>query len=128
MPTHVVCALGVVVVALLGCGGVPPTARPSALILALPTVAVIPRLCLTLGGGATLRGDPNDPRVAWGEGFGNRGELVWPPGFVARFAPDLEVLDRNGNVFLREGDILPGGCAVGGADDPPSLVLILPEP
>ena len=115
-------------VVLTGCSAVPPTHGPSPLIFSLPTVPVVPRVCGGVGGGGTLRGDPRDERVAWSEGFGNRGELVWPPGFVARFAPYLEVLDRNGVVVFREGDTLPGGCAVGPADDPPSLVLILPEP
>jgi hypothetical protein len=88
----------------------------------------VPRVCLGIGGGATLAGDPNDPRVAWLEGFGNRGEVVWPPGYKARFTPNLEVLDAAGNVVHREGDEMPGGCAVGPPDDPPSLVLIIPEP
>lgn len=113
---------------LLGCGTVPATDRPSPLLLPLRTVAVVPRVCLGIGGGATLVGDPNDEHVAWLEGFGNRGEVVWPPGYVARFAPDLEVLDPSGNVIYREGDVMPGGCAVGPPDDPPSLVLIIPEP
>lgn len=128
MSAHVASALGVIVVVLLGCNIAPPGHRPSPLVLVLPTVAEVPRVCLGLGGGGTLHGDPRDERVAWGEGFGNRGELVWPPGYVARVDPDLEVLDPSGNVVFREGDTLPGGCAVGPAHDPPSLVLILPEP
>jgi hypothetical protein len=121
--------LGAVVVTLLGCGTLPPTERPSPLLLPLRTIPV-PRVCLGVGGGggATLVGDPNDSQVAWLEGFGNRVEVVWPPGYFARFAPDLEVLDPSGKVMYREGDLIPGGCAVGPPDDPPSLILIIPQP
>jgi hypothetical protein len=95
--------------------------------MSLPTVPVVPRVCQSVGGGgAKLKGDPNDARVAWVEGSGNRGEIVWPPGFTARFAPDLEVLDASGKVVYREGDEITEGCAVGPPDDPPSLILILP--
>ncbi len=96
--------------------------------MALPTLAAVPRVCLGVGGGgARLMGDPSDPRVAWLEGSGNRGEVVWPPGFSARFAPDLEVLDASGKVLYREGDEIVEGCAVGPPEDPPSLLLILPR-
>ena len=112
---------------LLGCGTVPSAERPSPLLLPLRTMAV-PRVCLGLGGGARLVGDPNDAHVAWLEGFGNRGEVVWPPGYHARFAPDLEILEPTGRVIYRGGDLMPGGCAVGPSDDPSSLILMIPEP
>jgi hypothetical protein len=61
--------------------------------------------------GATLRGDPHDPRVAWLDlgPNGTRG-LVFPMGFTARFAPRLEVLDASGQVMFRDGDAITGAC------------------
>jgi hypothetical protein len=47
---------------------------------------------------------------------GHRENLLWPPGFRARFTPTLEVLDPFGRVYAREGDpahdhcpMMPGG-------------------
>jgi hypothetical protein len=116
------------VVALVGCTTPAASPVPSATVVALPTLPSVPRVCLGVGGGggARLTGNPTDPRVTWIEGFGNRGEIVWPPGYTARFAPALEVLDASGKVVYREGDEVQGGCAVGPPDDPPSLLLILP--
>jgi len=40
--------------------------------------------------------------------------VLWPPGYVARFAPALEVLDPSGVVRAREGDdLLTTGVANG---------------
>ncbi len=36
--------------------------------------------------------------------------LIWPPGFTARFAPQLEVIDPIGQIVMREGDPLGGSC------------------
>jgi len=70
----------------------------------LPATDVPPdRLCLWVGLDATLRGDPDDPDVAWLAYPGGRVEVVWPPGYRARFAPRLEILDPRGRVVLREG-------------------------
>jgi hypothetical protein len=59
----------------------------------------------------TLAGAPSDPRLAWlvGPG-GKRLDVEWPPGFTARFDPALEILDAGGNVVLRAGDAITGGC------------------
>jgi hypothetical protein len=69
--------------------------------------------------GATLNGDPEDPRVAWldVQGSGRR-EIVFPPNFTARFAPRLEVLDGSGAVVARAGDPIDGGCLTGSLNDP----------
>lgn len=61
--------------------------------------------CRMLGVGGVIRGDPLDPEVVWladpvtGERFDVR--LRWPPGSVARFDPDVEI--------VLEGRVLLGG-------------------
>jgi hypothetical protein len=59
-----------------------------------------------------LHGSAVDPRVAWAtwqEG-GERVELIWPAGYRARFTPALEVLDADGRVVARAGDLIIGAC------------------
>ena len=64
-----------------------------------------------------LHGDPDDPRVAWLiNPDGVRIELRWPPGFTARFDPDLEMVAANGEVIAREGDDLDLGGGFGAPD------------
>lgn len=64
----------------------------------------------------TLAGDPSKSPPAWGiEPDGRRFEIVWPPGFRARFTPDLEIVDPNGSLIARAGTV--GG--IGGAGDDP---------
>jgi hypothetical protein len=59
----------------------------------------------------TLAGDPSDPRLAWlVQPGGQRLDVVWPPGFTARFVPTLEILDAAGDVVFRAGDPVDGGC------------------
>ncbi len=43
-------------------------------------------------------------------------DLVWPAGFSARFAPNLELLDPSGAVVGRQGDLIDdaGGGTAGG--------------
>ena len=73
---------------------------------------------------AVLNGDPADPRVAWLDlgGHGRR-EIVFPPGYTARFAPSLEVLDDAGHVVARAEDRIAGGCVTGSGIADPLLVL-----
>jgi hypothetical protein len=75
---------------------------------------------------AVLAGDPDDARVAWlvnsaGE---DRMEIVFPLRFIARFAPDLQIANAQGEVVLREGDRVDGGCVTGRPD---GALLILWE-
>jgi hypothetical protein len=93
-------------------------------LLALPTTRNA-TACRGIGFDGVVRGDPADPRIVWveTEGHGTK-RLVWPAGYVARFNPDLEVIDIGGQVILREGDRVSGGCVKGPADDPGSVVLI----
>jgi hypothetical protein len=59
--------------------------------------------------GLRLTGAIDDPHVTWFERRGRRvQDVVWPPGYVARFRPDLEVLDPTGSVVAREGDGFKG--------------------
>jgi hypothetical protein len=84
--------------------------------------------CLGVGFDAVLRGSPQDPRVAWLEDRteGLRIDVVFPLGFVARFTPQLEVLDENGRVVARDGDGIDGGCGV--ALGPWTILSDLPAP
>jgi hypothetical protein len=83
----------------------------------LHTVDVEGKACADIGlVGATLSGSASDPRVAWIglAGYGDR-DAVFPKGFTARFTPDLEVLNAQGNVVFRAGDKITGGCTGDGA-------------
>ena len=74
-----------------------------------------PLACAGIGTDAILRGSATDQRVVWLEdaASGRRMELVWPPGYTARFVPKLEVLDQRGNVVAREGHSVIGVCVTG---------------
>ena len=90
-------------------------------------------LCAGTGLDAVLHGSPTDAHVAWldgeqvvgplGEPEVVRLEIVWPAGYLARFDPNLEILDENGNVVMREGDTVTGDCGGGGGLD----VVYLPS-
>jgi hypothetical protein len=87
----------------------------------VPPGAVV--ACAGVGLQAVLRGNPNDPRVAWLiNPDGSRFDVVWPAGYRARFAPRLEVLDAAGNVVIRDGDPVSGGCVT----DQPRVLLLEP--
>jgi hypothetical protein len=45
---------------------------------------------------------------------GGRIDVVFPPGFAARFTPNLEILNAVGQVVAHEGDPVDGGCSLGG--------------
>ena len=97
-------------------GSFPPSPRPSLSggLFALPTTNWLPGgACAGVGLDAVLRGSPNDPRVAWLEnkqGGQSRMEVTWPAGYRARFSPNIEILDENGKVVLRDGDAVGGAC------------------
>jgi hypothetical protein len=80
--------------------------------------------CPGIGILATLHGDASDPDLVWltpdtRGGGPKRYELRWyPRGYTARFNPELEVLDPDGNLIAREGDHVGGGCVV---EDPRNL-------
>jgi hypothetical protein len=84
-------------------------------------------VCAGTGLDAVLHGSPTDLHVAWldgeqvvgplGEPEVVRLEIVWPAGYRARFDPNLEILDENGNVVMREGDTVTGDCGGGGGVD-----------
>ena len=63
---------------------------------------------------SVLRGNAADPHLAWLVGFdGKRIEVIWPEGYIARYAPSLEVLDPTGQVVLEAGDFVDGTCGIG---------------
>jgi len=89
----------------------------------LPTLATWNGGCRGVGVKAKLTGSPTDPRIAWLTGVdGQRMDVVWPPGYTARFTPQLEVLDPNGSVVFREGSTVTGGCVTGPDAKGPLLV------
>lgn len=104
------------------CASTQPTDSPGAspVVLALPAIpdagpgAI--SACAGVGLSTVLAGDPADPRIAWLEPFGGGTDstfgLLWPPGYAARFDPDLEVTDEGGRVVLRAGDFVDGACVV----------------
>jgi hypothetical protein len=97
--------------------------------VALPTLASDSGGCRGIGLAATLAGDPADPRVTWLiDDGGRRRELIWPPGYTARFAPKLQVIDASGTVVFVAGEPIDGGCTAGDADDPGKLLLLRPGP
>lgn len=80
--------------------------------------------CFGVGLNGLLAGSPTDPRIAWYVSrSGTEQNLVWPPGYRARFAPKLEILDPQGKVVMHEGDPIAGGCVVGPS---PGGLLISP--
>jgi hypothetical protein len=103
--------VGAVALVVAACGATP---KPT-----LPTLTSDVQVCEGVHLGATLAGSPTDPRVAWAvDAKGGRHEIVWPPGFTARFDPDLAVLDTSGKVRYRAGDLIDGGCVHGGVGSP----------
>lgn len=109
-------ALGLVLAA---CNSAPSAAPTNAAgNLLLPTIGM-PQACAGVGTEAILAGDPSDPRVAWLVSSGTRVDVVFPPGFTARFGPTLEVLNASGAVVAHAGDRIDGYCVTAG----PPLVL-----
>jgi hypothetical protein len=124
------CGWLLVAIILAACGNAPvPSAATMFQLPSLEGGAAdgTPQACAGIGLAAVLRGDPADPRRAWLEPYpgsdGRRLELAWPAGFGARFTPKLEVLDRTGQVAIREGDFVDGACVTA---DPVVMVLDLP--
>jgi hypothetical protein len=77
--------------------------------VSLPPGAV--EACAGVGLSAVLHGDAADPHVAWlVNDLGTRIDVMWPPGYRARFTPNLEVLDGSEVVVIRAGDPVTGGC------------------
>jgi hypothetical protein len=88
---------------------------PTGATFALLTVDALPDACAGIGLQAALTGDPHDRRFAWlkDASSGGRIDVVFPPGFSARFTPNLEILNAADQVVGREGDPVEGGCIVG---------------
>jgi hypothetical protein len=90
----------------------------------LPTVEVFNGACRGVGLDGHVTGDPFDPRLAWviHDDGGGRIDVIWPPGYTARFTPRLEVLDEQGAVAYRDGDPVSGGCTTGPDAQGPLLI------
>jgi hypothetical protein len=102
--------------------GLPGAGGHTAILHALPTIAPPPSGtssdCDLAGLRGTLAGSAADPWLAWMvPGDGTRVDVKWPPGFTARFAPGLEVLNPAGAVVARAGDETQLGGGLAG-DDP----------
>jgi hypothetical protein len=88
-------------------------------------VAQFPDRCRGVGIDGVLAGSVSDPRVTWLETEqGGQLPLVWPPGWRARFSPDLQVLDDQGVVRMKAGDRVSSICEKGPAGDPSRVVMI----
>ena len=92
--------------------------------LDLPHMEILGDACAGVGLETTrLTGDSSDPRVAWlATTGGGRQDVVFPPGYRARFVPALEVLDASGAVVARDGDVVDGGCVTGVDGGGPLLI------
>jgi hypothetical protein len=115
--------LGVVVGAcfLLACR---EAVTPSGVEVPLPTVFVVEgQPCVFLSFEGVLRGDPEADRVAWLDLRNDRWEVVWPSGYRARFAPQLQILDPGRRVVIEEGGAVTSACAVA---DPDTVLLRVP--
>jgi hypothetical protein len=89
-------------------------------------VASHPEVCRGVGTDAVLAGGPFDPRVAWLKFPDKEVPLVWPPGWEARFAPDLEILNSDGKVVLKAGDQIADVCFKGPEENPPAVMMVGP--
>ena len=65
-----------------------------------------------VGADVTIRGSLDDPKRVWGidNSSGARVELLWPPGYSARFEPDLVIIDEDGEVVGHDADLIIGAC------------------
>jgi hypothetical protein len=72
---------------------------------------------------ARLAGDATDPRHAWLVENATRVDVVFPGRLGARFTPSLEIVDQDGVVVARAGDVIDGGCVTGTTDAAPLLIL-----
>ena len=77
---------------------------------------------------SVIHGDPAHRDLVWlvtsdplSGGSGRHLSVRWPAGFSARFTPNLELVDGNGQVVAREGD-LPR--RVGGAEQDDGRVIV----
>jgi hypothetical protein len=124
MPGRAIVALALLVGGLLSAGCGMDETPPVAIERILPA-AGFPDRCRGVGLEAVLMGDPFDPRVTWlNRAGGGETPLVWPPGWLARFSPSMEVVDSNGVVRLRQGQSITGACLKGPAEAPGSLMMI----
>ncbi|HET7829191.1 MAG TPA: hypothetical protein VFL03_06515 [Candidatus Limnocylindrales bacterium] len=74
----------------------------------------IDQACAGVGMQAFLHGSPTDPRAAWVVSItGEEIDVLFPPGYTARFTPSLQVVDRTGAIAMEEGDYVYGACVVG---------------
>jgi hypothetical protein len=89
----------------------------------LPTLEAWSGACRGVGLGAHITGSATDARLAWlVSDRGARQDVIWPPGYAARFTPMLEVLDETGAVVYRDGDAVSGGCTTGPDAQGPLLI------
>jgi hypothetical protein len=79
----------------------------------VPVKTVEPKwVCAGTGIDAVLHGSPGDPPSTWIIHVvdGRREEVVWPPGYSARFDPGLLLFDEAGILVGRDGTHVIGRC------------------
>lgn len=87
---------------------------------------LIPVLGCPAGGLLPVRiATSGDDMIFISEGTGQRIEIVWPSGWAAwRLNGRAELVDRNGSLVGREGEVLSGFGGVGGEDNAFHVCLI----
>ena len=72
-----------------------------------------------------IEGDPGADPPIWGIGKTGRVELVWPIGFTLHTTGGvLEVLDTDGKVVARQGELLVGAGGGGASGEPDAPIQI----
>jgi hypothetical protein len=104
---------------------------------ALETAPWYGRGCAGLAVPSVLHGDPNDPHHVWIEpvtGEPKRLEVLFPPGYTARFSPQLVLMGPDDEVVGREGSRVSGYCIIEVPSAPPNTVgigahsIVVPSP
>jgi hypothetical protein len=86
------------------------TPAPSPAWVALP-MGDIQAACGAPLSGAVLQGSATNPRIAWLQmADGTTHNVVFPPGYFARFDPGLEIVNEAGRVVLQAGQSVDRAC------------------
>ena len=64
--------------------------------------------CVGIGIDAVLAGSASADPPVWAAAGRSAIEILWPPGFIAVFDPDLRIVSPEGEFVAKAGDELPG--------------------